>query len=101
MPYFRQVDHLLMVKMLLKSDPKSLGILFIEDFRLKCVRHMSSNEDHSYGFVRFFCLIVRLNGSSQLLGSEVELQILYSLQVVSSKDLQNSEIKLIEVRHSP
>jgi len=100
MPCFRQVDHLLMVKTLLKSDPESPEILFSEVFRLECVKHMSSNEDHSCDFIRFFCFIIRFNGNSQLLGNQVELHILHPFQVVSSRDLQSSEIQLIKVRHS-
>ena len=67
---------------------------------MECTRPISSDEDYSCDFVGFLCLIVRLNGSSQLLGSQVELHILNPLQVVSFRDLQSSEIRLIEVRHS-
>jgi len=94
--YFRQVDHLLVVKTFLKNDLESHGILFSEVYRLECIRHISSDEDYSCGFVGFLHLIFQLNGSSQLLGSQVELYILCLLQVVSFKDLQSSEICLIE-----
>jgi len=101
MSSFLQVDYFLVVKMLLKSDPESPVILFSEIFHLECVRHhtqiMSLDEDHICGFVRFLRLIVRLSGFSQLLDSQVKLHIFYPLQVVSFRDLQSSEIQLIEV----
>ncbi|TQD71250.1 hypothetical protein C1H46_043216 [Malus baccata] len=51
--------------------------------------NMSSNEDHSSGFLNFANLIVCLffNGGTQVFCSEVELHILDPLEVVPSRDL--------------
>ena len=64
---------------------------------------MSSDQDHSGGFLSFANRVVRLifNGRTQIISSEVELHSLDPVEVVPSRDLQSGEVEFIQIRHVP
>ncbi|KAM1390754.1 hypothetical protein ACFX2I_018545 [Malus domestica] len=97
---FRQVNVFLVIEVIGQSEPEGTWIFLCEVLDLQCIMDMSVDEDHSSSFLSFvdgFIVGRFLDNSSKTLCSKMELHIVNPLQVVSSRDIQNDEIKLVQV----